>query len=94
MRPASDALGDGAEGSINAFIDAMMHEFGGPLGLAKELHLEYETLPRGAAGRTRIIDGMLRLLERYGTSAEGDPARLEALEEELRQLEQAERESL
>lgn len=86
MRTALDALGEGVHGSVQTFVDAMMAEFGGPVALAKELHLEYEHFPRGSQTRTRIIDAVLRLLERYGTSVGDDVPKLETLQRELEAL--------
>ena len=76
----------GIHGALPEFTDAVVAEFGGPVALAKELHLEYEAHPRGAPVRTRIIDGVLRVLERYGTSVTNDEEKLEVLDAELAEL--------
>lgn len=85
MTTATDVVAQAVRGATE-FTDAMMAEFGGPVAMAKELHLEYEAHPRGAPVRERIINCAVRLLERYGTSVDDSPAKLEALDQELATL--------
>lgn len=86
-RTVSDAMGDADRGAIQKFIDAMLHEFGGPIKMAEEVHREYEALNEGSQGRSRIMDRFLSLLEKYGATADIGEETLEEMEERLAELE-------
>jgi hypothetical protein len=75
-----------AGSSITDFIDAVVYQFGGPLGMATELRLEWAEHPRGSPAHLHILDGILKLLERYGTEAEANVEKLEDLRDELAAL--------
>lgn len=83
-----DALGPGAafDLSIGDVLESVITEFGGPHGFAKHLCLDYAALEPGSQARVRIMDTLLRLLDRFQGSGDGGS---EASDEELEALERA-----
>jgi len=87
MRTAKDVVGDGARGAVSDFLDAMIHHFGGPVGLATEWCLEYEQHERGTPGKRQMLDTAVRLMTTIGTENEGDAEKLEELQRQLAEIE-------
>ena len=75
------------ESAIRAFVDALITTFGGPEAMAYRFVMEFKAAPEGSNVRQRLMDGTLRLMERYGTTVVSDEATLEELRAELAQLE-------
>jgi len=90
MRTAKDVVTDGARGAVSDFMDAVIHHFGGPVGLASEWCLEYEEHEPGTPGKRQMLGDAVRLMINIGTNSEGDPEKLEELQQQLAELEQEE----
>lgn len=73
--------------AVQEFLDAAMEQFGGPVGLARNLFADYLGNDAGSPARVRIITALVSLLERFGTASDIDMNDLEALEETYAQLE-------
>jgi hypothetical protein len=84
MSQASEALERiaGLGSSIQDFSDAVMEEFGGPLGLAKEVRLEYRAMDRGNPGKARILTLVLEIFKEFGATMGPEEYDLSALEAE------------
>jgi len=52
-------------------LESSFVEFHGPDGLAKLLRIEYAASQQGSANRSRILDMLIRLLEKCGDSSPG-----------------------
>jgi len=53
---------------IRDLLEACFVEFGGPVGIAKRLYIEFSSANPGSQTRVKILDNIMRLLEKFDTS--------------------------
>jgi hypothetical protein len=81
-----ERIADASGSSIQDLVDALLEEFAGPIGLAKEVRLEYAARDRGDQYRIRLLTLVLELFKEHGGSESADQFDLSALLEEESRL--------
>jgi hypothetical protein len=77
---------EGMNTSVRELVRALMAEFKGPAGLAKEIKADFDACPNGHANRIRIEQSIMGLLGNYGEDVGdslNDPEQLEAMAKQL-----------
>jgi hypothetical protein len=77
---------EGMNTSVREVLRALMAEFKGPSGLAREIYADFDACPKGHANRIRIEQSIMGLLGNYGEDvgdAMTDPEQLEAMAKQL-----------
>lgn len=73
---------------MRALLESIFKEFKGPKGLAKRLFIEFEAANPGSSVRVKILDNIMRLLEKFestgnATMEQVDDALVDEIEQEL-----------
>lgn len=72
--------------SAHAMLAALMVEWGGPAGLARELREDYVTLAPGHPARVKLQTLIVQALLKFGDEGDGDGDDPEAVEERMRDI--------
>jgi hypothetical protein len=71
---------------LKDLLESCFVEFGGPAGIAKRLYVEYEGSKPGSQTRVKILDNIMRLLEKFDTG-KGSGGEVDIDDEEVAEFE-------
>lgn len=74
--------------SIEEVLRAVMNEFGGPVGYARQLKADFNALAPGNPSRVRISTTILQCVQRYGGDEIADAEDLESIEAHAKRIQE------